>query len=141
LSGSWIQGGQSSAAIFKRASYLDELVQQDEEDFSFTSPSDLQGHWRGSWDVVLGKTKVNIPMQLDIAKMPDDTYSAAIANLEQLGNDAPVPASSFQYSPPNLQAEWKWEKVAYTGRLENGKIIGTWSEGGGEFPLVFERQN
>ena len=78
-------------------------------------------------------------MQLDIAKMPDGTYSVAIANLEQLGNNHPIPASSFEYSQPDLHAEWKWAGGTYDGRLENGKIVGTWSEGGGRFALVFER--
>jgi hypothetical protein len=141
LSGSWIQGGQASPVVFKRADYLAEQAQQDEADYWFTSPSDLRGHWRGSWDLVLGKIKVNIPMALDIAKMPDGTYSAAIANLEQLGNADPIPASSFKYSPPNLHAEWKWAGGSYDGRLENGKIVGTWSQGGGGFALVFERQH
>lgn len=145
MSGSWIQGGQSTPAIFKRANYQDELARRDEEDFSFSSPSDLQGHWKGSWGGVMKTTKtkikLSIPMQLDIAKMPDGTYSVAIANLEQLGNNAPIPASSFDYSPPDLHAEWKWAGGAYAGRLENGKIVGTWFEGGGSFPLVFERTN
>jgi RNA polymerase sigma factor (sigma-70 family) len=139
MSGSWIQGGQSTPAILKRANYEDELAQRNEEDFSFSSPSDLPGHWKGSWNIPLGKTKINIPMQLDIAKMPDGTYSVAIANLEQLGNNHPIPASNFEYSQPDLHAEWKWAGGTYDGRLENGKIVGTWSEGGGRFALVFER--
>jgi len=139
MSGSWIQGGQSTPAIFKRANYEDELARRSEENFTFSSPSDLQGHWKGSWNIPIQKTKINIPMRLDIAKMPDGTYSVAIANLEQLGNSDPIPASSFEYSPPDLQAEWKWAGGAYVGRLENGKIAGTWFQGGGVFPLVFKR--
>jgi RNA polymerase sigma factor (sigma-70 family) len=142
LSGSYVQNGQPLPAFFKRANYLTDLAQQEEADFSSSSPADLPGHWIGSWDVILGNTKVNIPMKLDIAKMPDGTYSAAIANLEQLGNDSPTPASRFEYLPPNLHAEWKWSgNTKYDGKLENGKIVGTWSEGGGGFPLVFERTN
>ncbi|HEX4348940.1 MAG TPA: hypothetical protein VH251_01060, partial [Verrucomicrobiae bacterium] len=144
MSGSWIQGGISTPAVFKRADYQAELARRAEEDYSFTSALDLQGHWKGSWGTVIKtpKIKINlsIPMELDVAKMPDGTYAVAIANLEQLGNESPIPVSSFQYSPPNLHAEWKWAGGAYDGRLENGKITGTWSEGGGKFALVFERQ-
>jgi RNA polymerase sigma factor (sigma-70 family) len=144
MSGSWIQGGESTPAIFKRANYQAELARRAEEDYSSTSRSDLQGHWKGSWGTMIKttNTKINlsIPMELDVAKMPDGTYSVAIANLEQLGNENPIPASSFQYSPPDLHAEWKWAGGTYEGRLENGKIVGTWSEGGGKFALVFERQ-
>ncbi len=141
MSGSWIQGGQSTPAIFKRANYQDELTPRNEENFSFSSPADLQGHWKGSWNIPIQKTKISLPMQLDIAKMPDGTYSAAIANLEQLGNNDPIPASSFEYSPPDLQAEWKWAGGAYVGRLEKGRIVGTWFQGGSRFRLVFERTN
>jgi hypothetical protein len=139
MTGSWIQDGQSSPVVVKRANYEDELAQKNGEDFSFHSRLDLQGHWKGSWNIPVGKTKVNIPMELDIARMPDGSYSAAVANLEQLGNNEPIPASSFQYAQPGLHAEWKWAGGAYDGRLENGKIIGTWSENGGRFALVFER--
>jgi hypothetical protein len=141
MNGSWIQNGQPTPAIFKRANYLTEMARQEEEDFSFNSPSDLPGHWKGSWDVTLGTTKVTIPFELDIAKMPDGTYAATLANLEQLGNDSPAPATSFDYSRPDLHAEWKWNHTMYKGKLENGKIVGTWYEGGGGFPLVFQREN
>jgi hypothetical protein len=140
LTGSWTQDGKRVPAFLKRADYRAEVVQQEIEDFSFTSPSDLQGHWRGSWGIMVGQTKVTIPFELDIAKMPDGTYSATLASLEQLGNDSPMPASSFDYSPPTVRMSWKWDKAtAYEGQLENGKLVGTWYEGGGGFPLVFER--
>jgi hypothetical protein len=36
--------------------------------------------------------------------------------------------------------EWKWaDNTRYEGKLKNGKLVGTWFEGGGGFPLVFER--
>jgi hypothetical protein len=34
---------------------------------------------------------------------------------------------------------WKWTGGAYEGRLENGKLTGTWQQSGGGFPLTFER--
>ena len=61
MSGSWIQGGQSTPAIFKRANYEDELARRNEENFSFSSPSDLQGHWKGSWNIPIGKDKDKHP--------------------------------------------------------------------------------
>jgi len=65
---------------------------------------------------------------------------ATLANLDQLGNSDPVPATDFEYSPPALHLSWKWaDNTRYGGKLENGKLVGTWFEGGGGFPLVFER--
>jgi len=142
LSGTWMQEGKPMRAFLKRADYQAEVVRQEIEDFSFASPADLQGHWRGTWGLEIGQTKVTIPMDLDIAKMPDGTYSATLASPEQLGNDSPMPASSFDYSPPTVRLSWKWANdTKYEGDLEDGKIVGTWYEGGGGFPLVFERTN
>jgi RNA polymerase sigma factor (sigma-70 family) len=141
IRGSWIQGGKSVPAFFKRADYLAEVAKTEEEDFSFTSGADLRGHWKGAWSVIFGTNNITIPVALDIGKLPDGTYQATLANMEQLGNESPIPASRFEYSAPNLQMEWKWAGGAYNGTLRNGKIVGTWLQGGGGFPLVFERQN
>jgi RNA polymerase sigma factor (sigma-70 family) len=153
ISGKWIQDGQSVPAVAKRADYQAEHVQDALKDYSFGSPNDLQGHWRGVWIAVFngGKTKIPIRMALDIAKMPDGSYSATMASVDQFGHDAPIAASDFQYSPPGLKAEWKSAIGAfgsgngiiprYEGELERGKIVGTWYQSGGGFALDFERQN
>ena len=79
-------------------------------------------------------------MALDIAKLPDGSYSAALANIDEFGNDAPIVPSDFRYDAPELHLKWKRsDGVAYDGRLENGKLVGTWFQGGGGFPLIFER--
>jgi RNA polymerase sigma factor (sigma-70 family) len=141
IKGSWIQGGKPVPAYFKRADYVAEEAHTGAEDFSSISASDLQGHWKGAWSIMLGTNTITIPLALDIGKLPDGTYQATLANLEQLGNESPIPASKFEFSAPNLHMEWKWAGGAYDGKLENGKIAGKWLQGGGGFPLVFERQN
>ena len=140
MNGSWLQGDQSLTAFFKRADYQAEAGPAAAEDFSFTSASDLPGHWKGAWSAAAGTINVTIPLTLDIGKLPDGSYRAALANLEQLGNESPIPASTFEYSPPKLHLEWKWAGGVYDGTLENGKLVGTWKQGGGGFPLVFERE-
>ncbi|HTV39145.1 MAG TPA: sigma-70 family RNA polymerase sigma factor [Candidatus Sulfotelmatobacter sp.] len=141
ISGSWTQGGQTMPEIIRRADYQAEHAHDADKDYSFTSENDLQGHWKGSWISPLGNHKDPIRQKLDIAKLPDGSYSVTIANLDGLGVNAPIPASVFEYSPPTVHAEWKWEGWAYDGKLENGKLIGTWEQNGGGWPLVFERQN
>ena len=141
IRGSWIQGDKSLPAFFKRADYQAEVGETAAEDFSFTSASDLQGHWKGAWSATAGTIHLTIPLTLDIGKLPDGSYRAGLANLEQLGNESPIPASTFAYSPPNLHLEWKWAGGAYSGRLENGRIVGNWLQGGAAFPLVFEREH
>lgn len=135
ITGSWMQDGQSVPASVKRADYQAEHAQDADKDYSFTSRNDLQGHWKGSWEFM------NVPVSeaWDIAKLPDGTYSATSINLEHPTDYDPVPASDFQYDPPLVRMAWKWAGVGFEGRLENGKLTGTWQQGGGGFPLVLER--
>jgi RNA polymerase sigma factor (sigma-70 family) len=140
IMGSWVQGGQSTPATVRRADYQAELAQEAGKDYSFASGNDLQGHWKGSWVVTIGKVKATIRLVLDIAKLPGGSYSAMLSNIDEFGHDAPIPTSNFQYSPPNLKMKWKWaDNTAFDGKLENEKLTGTWFESGGGFPLVFER--
>jgi RNA polymerase sigma factor (sigma-70 family) len=141
ISGSWTQGGQSIPAVVQRADYEAEHAHDADKDYSFTSQNDLQGHWKGTWTVTIGTTTVPIRYALDIAKLPDGSYSTTLASLDQFGADAPVPTSDFEYSPPHLRMGWKWSGEAYDGKLKDGKIIGTWAQSGGGWPLVFEREN
>jgi RNA polymerase sigma factor (sigma-70 family) len=136
ISGVWTQGGQVTRTVLKRADYQAEHAHDAERDYSFSSDNDLPGHWRGAW--VFGTAKIRLA--LDIAKMPDGTWCATLASLDQFGNDAPMPASSIEFRPPDLRLKWKWAEVAYEGKLQGGKLTGAWLQGGGGFPLVFERQ-
>jgi hypothetical protein len=135
ITGSWMQDGQSLPTVVKRADYRAEHAQDADKDYSFTSKNDLQGHWRGSWEFM----KVPVPEALDIAKLPDGTYSATCINLESITDYDPIPTSDFQYDAPLVRMAWKWANVAFEGRLENGKLTGNWQQSGGGFPLVLER--
>jgi RNA polymerase sigma factor (sigma-70 family) len=137
--GTWTQGGQSIPATLKRADYQADHAQDAAKDYSFNSKNDLQGHWKGSWVVTIANVKATIRFALDLAKLPDGSYSAALANIDEFGYDSPIPASEFHYDPPNLRMKWKWAETRYEGSLENGKLVGTWFQGGGGFSLVFER--
>ena len=137
--GSWTQGGKSIPADFRRADYRAEHARDVDKDYSFTAKTDLQGHWKGSWVVTIVKTTVTIREALDIAKLPDGSYSVMLRNMDQLGNGGPIPPSEFDYDFPNLRLKWKWIGCAYEGTLKDGKLVGVWFQGGGGFPLTFER--
>jgi hypothetical protein len=139
MTGAWIQAGQSTPAIVKRAEYQADHAQDGGKDYSFSSANDLQGHWKGSWVVTIAKSTATIRQALDIAKLPDGSYAAELRNIDEFGQDEPIPTSDFNYSPPNLHMEWKWAGGAYDGKLVQGKLVGTWSQGGGRFKLVYER--
>jgi hypothetical protein len=139
ISGLWTQGGQSRLAVAKRADFQAEHAHDADRNYAFVSEDDLPGHWMGTWTAVIANQKIPIRMALDIAKLPDGSYSATLINIDEFSHEAPIPPSEFRFSAPNLQAKWKWPDRAFEGKLENGKLIGTWLQGGGGFPLVFER--
>jgi hypothetical protein len=77
---------------------------------------------------------------LDIARLPDGTFSTTVASIYHLGNDGPRPASDFEYDAPNLTIAWKWMNDRFEGKLKNGKLVGAWMNGRNKWPLVFERK-
>jgi hypothetical protein len=95
----------------------------------------LQGHWKGTLDV--GDAKLRLA--LDIAKLPGGLFTASLANLDQYGNNDPIRASVLRYTPPAVRLEWKWTGGVFEGKLDQGRLSGTWRQGGGSFPLVFDR--
>src|SRR5262245_38289254 len=137
--GTWIQDGQSRPAFARRADYQAEHAGDADKDYSFVSKNDLQGHWKGNWDIIFVKTPVRIRFELAIAKLPDGTYSATLANIDQFGNEDPIPPSDFQFQAPNVRMEWKWAQCAFEGKLKDGKLVGSWLQGGGRTPIVFDR--
>jgi RNA polymerase sigma factor (sigma-70 family) len=139
LAGTWTRDGQSLPAEFKRADYQGEQNHERAKDYTYNSATDLQGHWRGAWDVTIAGVKTTIRFGLDIAKLPDGAYSATLSNIDEFGHDGPNPASDFQYLAPRVRVAWSGTVGSYDGVLDNGKINGTWYQGGGGFPLGFER--
>jgi hypothetical protein len=140
MAGVFTQGGQSMPATLKRADYQAEHTPESFKDYSFRSRNELVGHWRGTWEVTFGNTRVPIRMALHVAKLPDGAYAAGLSNLDEFGHEDPVPPSEFHYELATVRMGWKWAgDTRYEGRLQDGKLVGTWYQGGGGFPLVFER--
>jgi uncharacterized protein (TIGR03435 family) len=136
IAGALISGGQNVPAVLRRADYQAERQPEAAKDYAFTSEAELQGHWKGILDLVLVKFRLN----LDIGRLPDGTYATTLRRLDQVQENAPIPTSTFKYSPPTLTAAWKWYDLSFEGELKNGKLAGTWHQGGEGFPIVFDRQ-
>jgi RNA polymerase sigma factor (sigma-70 family) len=139
IKGSWIQGGRAVPASFKRADYEADHAQDSIKDYSYHSDSDLQGHWEGSF-LLQRPAKFPIVLDLEIAKMPDGTFSATVASIYHWGHDGPRPASDFQYAAPNLHITWQWMNDQFEGTLKKGRLTGLWINGGKKQPIVFERK-
>lgn len=139
MMGSWTQSGKSIPARLERANHRAEHLVDADNEYSFNSKDDLQGHWKGSWIVTIAKSKATIRLALNVARLPDGSYSAALYSIDEFGNDGPISPSEFNYDFPNLRLKWNWLGGAYEGTLKDGKLVGVWYQGGGGFPLVFER--
>jgi hypothetical protein len=139
IAGNFVSNGHPLPLNLERAkpdtaAALD-LAIEAQKDYSHTSPNDLPGHWQGTLDVK--QSGVKLRLAVNIAKLPDDKFSATMISLDQGG--AEIPASTVQYVPPNVRLEWSAIGGSYNGKLENGKISGAWRQGGGALPLVLER--
>jgi len=139
ITGNWMQGGKPLPLTLERAkpetAAASNPAIEAQKDYSHTGPNDLQGHWQGTLNVK--QTGANLRLVLNIAKMPDGTFSCSMISLDQGG--AEIPASNIRHVPPNVRLEWSAIGGSYNGKLENGKLTGVWRQGGGAFPLVFER--
>jgi hypothetical protein len=133
MDGDWIEGGQHFPMTFKRADRQAELAWEAQKDYSHAGPNDLPGHWKGT----LNANRAKLQLALNVAKLPDGTFSCSLINPD-LG-EAEIPASTTQYFPPNVRLEWNAIGISFNGKLENGKITGAWRQGGGAIPLVLER--
>ena len=140
LIGSFTTGGQSVPAKFKRADYGAAHALDDKKNYSFSSPGDLQGHWKGFLPTPKGKPWV--PFVLDVAKMPDGSWSSTLTITDSIEALDPMPASDTEFDPPNVRVKWKWWQFAYEGTLKNGKLVGVWT-GPNKLrrPLTFERND
>lgn len=131
--GVWKQGGLSLPLTLQR---FDEAKQKQEESgksYYYTSANDLPGHWKGTLD----GEKIKLNLVLHIANSPDDSLSAMMDSPDQGATG--IQATSIQHTAPKVRIEWKGMGAVFEGTLKNGKLTGSWRQGGATFPLVLSR--
>jgi RNA polymerase sigma factor (sigma-70 family) len=140
-------GGTIFPETFKRAAYQPQPAPAESE-YSFSSQADLQGHWKAT--AKAGPWK-KLPVALDIARLPDGTFSAVLAAPNSLGWDDvpffssiqgmndPIPATNFQHELPNVRMEWTGGDIGFDGKLKNGELTGKLHVGDDSYKLAFER--
>jgi len=147
ITGSWLQGGKYTPITLKRVHYQPDPAHAESE-YAFRSKTDLQGHWKTVLDsrqaaqlIVIGQLK-GFPVDLDIAKLPDGTFSAALVlpltAFTGLGD--PMPASDIQHQLSNVRVEWKALNALFSGRVNNGELTGNLRLFGASLPVSFERR-
>jgi RNA polymerase sigma factor (sigma-70 family) len=131
------EGTEISGPIILRRTTTPDSVPERLKDTEYAprEGSALQGYWKGTLDT----GNVTLRLALDIAKQSGDVFTAHLASLDQYGNNDPIRANVVRCTPPTLRLEWKWTGGVFEGRLEQGRLSGTWRQGGASFPLAFER--
>jgi hypothetical protein len=130
LAGTWVQFGQTNPATFSRADWQAEPPAQA---FEADSPSDLQGHWRGTLQLPGGKSH----LVFHIAKMPDGSVSATMDDPEMGQND--IASSTVEFTRPHVSIMWQGIGGVFNGWLKDGKLSGTWRQYGKVHPLTLGR--
>jgi hypothetical protein len=133
LMGTFRAGNETHPVTLQREDTLAEEQRDAEKDFSHSGPNDLPGHWQG----VLAVKGIKLHLKVDIAKLPDDKFDCSMISVDQGG--AHIPATAVSFTAPKVRLEWSGIGGVFAGNLKDGKLSGTWTQGGGKFPLIFER--
>ena len=143
ISGTWTAGsGQSFPLTFKRADPRAGAVWETGKNYGYTNPDELQGHWKGVLSTERNGNKVKLHLAVDIARMPDSSFSASLDSPDEWRQG--VVATDILFSPPRVRLEWRGIGARFEGKLKNGRLSGTWF-GGGQGPpgspslMEFER--
>ena len=135
IKGTWTYNGTTAHPVTLK---LTDLKEENEEaaaleaqkDFSAGNQNDLAGHWRVPNEPDFG---------VDIGRIPGGKL---FGSLVRPGWNDNIDATLVRYTPPIIRVEWGWGGIAVLeGKLENGKLTGTWQQGrkGAPQPITLER--
>lgn len=133
ITGTWTQMRKKFPLIFRRAGTNTETVAEAQKDYGNGASYEVQGHWKGALSV----NNIALHIVFHIALMPDGSYSATMDSPDQGASG--IPASAAQISFPNVRLEWKAFNGVFTGKMEDGRLGGTWHQGKVSLPLKLER--
>ncbi len=133
MTGTWTQRGKEFPLTFQRAKANTQTTADAELDYGQGVGNHAQGHWKG----VLEVNNMALHIVFHIALLPDGSYSATMDSPDQGATGIPATAAEITY--PNVRLEWNGIGGVFTGKLENGKLSGTWRQGKAALPLKLER--
>jgi hypothetical protein len=133
MAGTWTQLGKKYPLTFQRTKTNTQTAAAAEKDYGQGASNQVQGHWKGALDV----KNVTLHIVFHIALMPDGSYSATMDSPDQ--GAAGIPATAAEFTYPNVRLEWAAIDGVFTGKLENGRLSGSWGQGKMTFPLKLER--
>ncbi len=137
IAGEWSQSRGAMPLELKltdpAAERAQEQAREAQKNFASTSPDDLAGHWLGTLDI----KGIKLRLALHLARLPDGKWAGTLDSLDQGAKG--IVTDTIQWAAPAAHLEWKSIGGSYDGTLQKGKLMGTWRQGGQEFPLNFDR--
>jgi fermentation-respiration switch protein FrsA (DUF1100 family) len=128
IAGTWSQSGQSFALDLKRATTPVKTEHKP------AKPSDIDGPWQGTLET--GAASLRLVFHIT------NTEDGLIATLDSLDQGAKgIPVTTVTRQGASLKLEVKGIGGVFEGTIAKdlSSIDGTWSQGGGSFPLVLKR--
>jgi len=129
LTGTFNQGGQSFPLVLTRTETAPVLASTKVES---TNPSDITGDWNGKLKV----GGMQLRLVLHVSKT-ENTYSTLMDSPDQGAKNLPMSKTRFENN--TLTVEMASAGIEYVGKLDSGKVTGTFKQGGQSFPLVLTR--
>jgi RNA polymerase sigma factor (sigma-70 family) len=133
LSGTWTQMGKPLPLALHRVTADDPATAEAANDYGNGSGHQVQGHWKG----VLKVNQLELHLILHIARTPEGDYAATVDSPDQGASGIPATQAKFTY--PNVRLEWKQLAAVFSGKLQGGRLTGTWRQGQSSAPLQLER--
>lgn len=133
ITGTWKQVGQKFPLTFERVQTNAVAAAAEQLDYGSGASYQVQGHWKG----VLSIKGLQLHIVFHIAQMPDGTYTATMDSPDQ--GAVGIPATTAECAFPNVKLTWKVFDGVFTGKMNNGKLSGTWSQGKVSLPLDLQR--
>lgn len=99
------------------------------------APKPPAGATTEQWDGVLDVGSARLKLVLNLSKKSDGTYFASLDSPDQGATGLKI--DTVVVSGENIRFEMKQLFAGYEGKLKDGKMTGTWSQGGNSWPLSF----
>jgi uncharacterized protein len=94
---------------------------------------DITGNWNG----MLKVQGMELRLVFNISKEAEN-YSATMDSPDQ--GAFGIPMTSAEFNNPDIKLTHAAAMIVYTGKLEDGKIIGTFTQAGQSFPMDLNRE-
>jgi RNA polymerase sigma factor (sigma-70 family) len=134
ISGKWREWrGKPVPVVFSRAEPKQDEIKTGS--YTYSNETDLQGFWAGTLNV----GGMQLHLLLRIGKLEDGSFTSTMDSIDQGAKD--IPTTRIHYTNSEVQLEWQGLGATYNGKLEKGKLLGTFQQRNAAMQLDFARTN